>query len=860
MATHLMLGEDPTGNLKTIKVDSLGNVLSGLSTTVQNEIRKNIDSRIRVTACFAGYAINASGSTVASMTTLANDVGYNSPSDIKFTLNGALKFILVPPSTNPTSGDLDDLTDFFNSKQFGSTIIINYETLGSSAQINAGNFDTGILVLVNHIMAYKQANPLWNAEVIIKTGHETNLTASYLWAAVNSVNLAAAGGVLQTSINNWATAYRRVSNLIRVNSTVDQYGFKINNPTVDGDGVPVYSDTVRPFIRIAHEMAVANNTLFTAESLLKFNPGAKYYDILSFNPYNRSFTSSGDGEWRSFETFTRYAFKSVAPVMAPGKDLMIGEMATMGSGRVTDAVSAGLGSSFTIVSGGTGFPANQNNVPVPDAAIVTDASTKPTIRYTTNGSGVITAFSANNPGEEATYVTINNFSGGSGLNVSVRVRNANESKARWWAEALDYIKNETDVKYVNGFLENKGTVSNTDWTDLRDWAWNSLLTRRIVGIALGKLNKRTEKSKSLIVQNPNLCPDPFTSSVANFAVSGSNAGTLTRVTASTHLIPYTNLVTGVLSLTHNGTAGTPESNQITFDITPTSAISTNQQCTAVIMAKFNSTTPLNPNTSRATIRFGMYPDTTTASFGKRLPAHEVNEYYPSLEEPYVFSVATGNPASTKWTAAIQVGQNNLAGTFYFTCIGFFIGNEYYPLAQSSSDSSASPIGIFSQTSTTTVGNTTTETSILGTGAGNKTLPASFWEVGKSIKINMQGVYGSQAVPGTLTFRVKLGAVTLAPVATATITPPVSQTNSHWNFDDVLLTCRAIGASGSITMGGAVKFVDRATGAVKYVDLQQSGSTTIDTTASNLIDVTVQWSAANVADTITSRNAIISRTY
>jgi hypothetical protein len=880
---------------------------------VQSELKKNLDSRIRVTACFASYAINASGSTVASMTSLANDIGYNDSSDIKYTLNGALRFMLVQNNANPTNSDLNALTDFYNSKQFGSTLIINYETLGSSAEINAGEFDAGMLVLVNHIMAYKAANPLWNAEIIIKTGHETNLTATYEWAAVNAVNLAAAGGDLNVAIANWRTGFRRMSNLIRFNSTVNELGVKIDNPAVDADGVPIYSDTVQPFIKIAHEMAVANNTLFTAESLLKFNPGAKFYDIISFNPYNRSFTTSGDGEWRSFKSFTRFAFKNVAPIMAPGKDIMIGEMATMGSGRVTDVFS----SSFTITNGGTGFPINQVNAPIPDSAITTDGSKKPTIRYSTNGSGVITSMVANDPGEEARVVTIaSSFLGGTGLAVTVRVRNANQSKARWWAEALDYIKNETDVKYVNGFLENKGTVSNTNWQDLRDWAWNSLLTRRSVSVALGTINKRVKKDTPIILQNPNLCPDPFTTSLASYTVSGSNAGTLTRTTNTADLIPYTNLVSGVLSLTHNGVAGNPEDNQITFDITPASAIAPNQQCTAVVMAKFNPATALNPNTDRATIRIGMYPDSTIASFGKRLPPQDINEFYPPLDQPYVFSVAVGVPASTKWTGAIQVGQNNLAGTFFFTCIGFWIGNEYYPLEQTTSGISLSvantwtadqttnstsdwvagkavqfipraitPVDgelyynsvmksltgrwanltqtvvntIFSQTSTQTVGNTTTETSILGTGVGGqttKTIPADAWTVGKVAKIESEGHYSTGGTPATLTFRVKLGALTFVPVTTATITPPASQTSANW-YLRTMLTARQAGVTGLVTMSGKVEFIDVTTGNVRAIGLQQTGSGAVDLTVDNLLDVTVQWSAASASDTITSRNGLIT---
>jgi hypothetical protein len=671
MAKHLMIGEDPTGNLKTIKVDSSGNIISSDS----GSFEQIIDGRIRVTAHYGGPTINDANTTAASIESLAGLVGFNSQTDIKKRLNGGLKFILVNNNAQPNAGDLAVVTGFMQSALYGSTIIINYETLGSSAQINAGNFDSGLKTLCDHIMAYKAANPTWNAEVIIKLNHESNLTATYQWAAVNSVNLTAAGGVLDVAIANWALGFQRLSKVVKINSTVNESGEKILSPTLDVDGVPVYSNTVRPFIRVAHELAVANNTSYTFENLLKFNPGTKYYDVLSFNPYNRSYTASGDGEWRSFRAFTRFAFKRLAPLMAPGKDLMIGEMATVGSGRVVDTFSG----SFTITNGGTGYPASQTLALVPDAAISCDG-VKPVIRYTTNGSGVITSFTANYAGEENTVCTIDNFLGGSGLVVAVRCRNPNESKAIWWLRALQYIKEETSIKYVNGFLENKGNVTNANWTDYRDWNWNSSLTKKFVGIALNEINERTHKFQYPVLSNPNLCPDPFTSNVANFAVNGANAGTLSRVTTAAHLLTYTNRVTGVLSLTHNGTPGNPETNQVTFDITPVSSIALDQQCTAVVMAKFNPATLTDAYTQRASIRFGMYKDSDPTTFAKRLPPQIIDEVYPPIDDPYVFAVAGGFPTpATKWTAAIQVGQNSLAGTFYFTCLGFFIGDEYYPL-------------------------------------------------------------------------------------------------------------------------------------------------------------------------------------
>lgn len=157
--------------------------------------------------------------------------------------------------------------------------------------------------------------------------------------------------------------------------------------------------------------------------------------------------------------------------------------------------------------------------------------------------------------------------------------------------------------------------------------------------------------------------------------------------------------------------------------------------------------------------------------------------------------------------------------------------------------------IFTQTADKSVTNTVAETSIVGTGVGTLTLPARFFTVGKTIRITMSGVYSTVAVTGdTVTIKIKYGSTVLASKAsTALVT---GGTNLFWE-SEVLVTCRSTGASGTVQVSGGVRY--QVAGAVVVEDeLNNSvGTTTLDTTASGLFDITVTHSGADASNTVKS---------
>jgi len=110
--------------------------------------------------------------------------------------------------------------------------------------------------------------------------------------------------------------------------------------------------------------------------------------------------------------------------------------------------------------------------------------------------------------------------------------------------------------------------------------------------------------------------------------------------------------------------------------------------------------------------------------------------------------------------------------------------------------------MFAQTADGTNGAATAATSILGTGVGTKTIPASFFMSGKTIRVKGTGVFTTAATPGTATITLQLGAVVVA--TSAATTPTVSLTSKHFDFE-FMLTCR----SSTTIQGGGKIFMDAA---------------------------------------------------
>ena len=109
---------------------------------------------------------------------------------------------------------------------------------------------------------------------------------------------------------------------------------------------------------------------------------------------------------------------------------------------------------------------------------------------------------------------------------------------------------------------------------------------------------------------------------------------------------------------------------------------------------------------------------------------------------------------------------------------------------------ADPVTIlFTQTANVVVANTNVETSLVGAGVGSATVPANLLFIGRTLRITARGFFGTHAVPGNLTLRMRLGGIAGAIVlATAANTPTGAMSNKAWHLE-AEVTCRATGLLG-----------------------------------------------------------------
>jgi hypothetical protein len=160
----------------------------------------------------------------------------------------------------------------------------------------------------------------------------------------------------------------------------------------------------------------------------------------------------------------------------------------------------------------------------------------------------------------------------------------------------------------------------------------------------------------------------------------------------------------------------------------------------------------------------------------------------------------------------------------------------------------------------TVVNTTTAT-IFGSKC---VIPANTLAVQNVIRVHCAGVYSAAASIGpasptatgingpaaaTLKLLLKAGSVNLADTGTMQIE---GQTGYRWEFDCVIRV-GAVGASGSVSVSGTVKIQNSAGVMVALTLINMSVSTSLDTTISETIQMSAQWSAAAAGNTVTLNN-------
>jgi hypothetical protein len=142
--------------------------------------------------------------------------------------------------------------------------------------------------------------------------------------------------------------------------------------------------------------------------------------------------------------------------------------------------------------------------------------------------------------------------------------------------------------------------------------------------------------------------------------------------------------------------------------------------------------------------------------------------------------------------------------------------------------------VFTQTAdgTACTNISTAETSMLGTGVGSKTLPATFWQVGRQLMADFSGDYWTGASPLNTYVTVKLGSLV---VCSNLFIPTASTTGGRWG-SQVKITCRTNSASvGALVASGDFYHVSSA--GARTTRGFTNMMTITDTTAAMAFDLT-----------------------
>lgn len=149
-------------------------------------------------------------------------------------------------------------------------------------------------------------------------------------------------------------------------------------------------------------------------------------------------------------------------------------------------------------------------------------------------------------------------------------------------------------------------------------------------------------------------------------------------------------------------------------------------------------------------------------------------------------------------------------------------------------------------------------------AARLTLPSNFFSViGKALLIKAKGRISTVVTtPGTLQLAINLGTVASPIVVFAggqMNLNTTAQTNAAWEAE-FELTCRAIGSGTAANLMGQGRFMSRAligsaavaagyAGSALLPDTAPAVGTGFDSTVTNVVDLTGQWSVSNAANSI-----------
>ncbi|UKO99353.1 phage head spike fiber domain-containing protein [Nostoc sp. UHCC 0870] len=383
-------------------------------------------------------------------------------------------------------------------------VLYNCELKDPSGEANLskiinGQFDTELTRMANTLAGL--GKPIY-----LTILHEFNNSSVYSWALNYS-------GTNNTSNNpaDFVPAYQYVVNLIRNIAP---------NVLFEWQVMPLWT---------------TGSSSTNQNDYFDYYPGDDYVDLIGLSLYNvpgRSTLSD-----RSFRERIQNFYQQTTRFSR--NPLCISEGSVLSSGYFYPI-------SFTVNNGGSEYT-NQTTLTINGDG--TGASIFPIIT-----SGVITGVDVVDGGINYTTATVVISDPGGGSGASITATPIILDKPQWVYNAFDALKDFPRLAYYTWFFHNKQNTTQFDYLDLNSpeekrsfTEGYRLLTNRIV-------NDITSSNKII---RPNLLRNWTTTS--NWVQSGSNQGTL----GNSGIIPYDVTCTGQsLTLTHNGTPGLPNTNEI----------------------------------------------------------------------------------------------------------------------------------------------------------------------------------------------------------------------------------------------------------------------------------------------------------
>ncbi len=167
-------------------------------------------------------------------------------------------------------------------------------------------------------------------------------------------------------------------------------------------------------------------------------------------------------------------------------------------------------------------------------------------------------------------------------------------------------------------------------------------------------------------------------------------------------------------------------------------------------------------------------------------------------------------------------------------------------------------GLFSQTgNSVTISGTTSELSVIDGGVGTLSVPANGFRVGDSFRADFGGLLSAKN-GDDIRIKVKTGSVILADSGLQNMTTSVDDV---WQLS-INFTIRSLGVAGvaSIVALGVFHTTKQSNGSQGGFAFNTVNSTTFDTTVSNTIEVTAQFSSSDPANKIYSDIFVLNKIY